>query len=43
MHFSLETVNCLGRCALGPVIEIDGETHAGASPDKVMETLKKYE
>ncbi len=23
--FSLETVNCLGCCALGPVIEIDGQ------------------
>jgi NADH-quinone oxidoreductase subunit E len=23
--FSLETVNCLGCCALGPVIEIDGK------------------
>lgn len=43
MHFSLEAVNCLGRCALGPVMEIDGETHAGISPDKATETLKKYE
>jgi NADH-quinone oxidoreductase subunit E len=25
LNFSLETVNCLGCCALGPVIEIDGQ------------------
>ena len=24
-NFSLETVNCLGCCALGPVVEIDGQ------------------
>ena len=27
LKFSLETVNCLGCCALGPVMEIDGKTH----------------
>jgi len=26
LKFSLETVNCLGCCALGPVMEIDGKT-----------------
>jgi NADH-quinone oxidoreductase subunit E len=25
--FTLETVNCLGCCALGPVVEIDGQYH----------------
>ena len=27
MKFTLETVNCLGCCALGPVIVGDGEAH----------------
>ena len=26
-QFTLETVNCLGCCALGPVIVVDGEYH----------------
>ena len=26
LKFSLETVNCVGCCALGPVIEVDGKT-----------------
>jgi NADH-quinone oxidoreductase subunit E len=41
--FSLETVNCLGRCALGPVIEIDGKTLGKMSPAETAEALKKYE
>ncbi len=27
LKFSLETVNCLGCCALGPVMEVDGRPH----------------
>ena len=37
--FSLETVNCLGCCALGPVIEIDGKYHGklnSAELDKIL-------
>lgn len=29
--FTLETVNCLGACALGPVVIIDGEYHEQVS------------
>ncbi len=29
--FSLETVNCLGACALGPVVVIDGRYHSKVS------------
>src|SRR3990170_1007253 len=43
MKFSLDTVNCLGCCALGPVIEID-EQHLGkVAPAKTAELLKNYE
>ena len=42
LNFSLETVNCLGCCALGPVVEIDGKVHGRMSPASVAEELKKY-
>jgi len=43
MKFSLETVNCLGCCALGPVMEIDGKTHGKMAPAKTADVLKNYE
>jgi NADH-quinone oxidoreductase subunit E len=41
--FSLETVNCLGCCALGPVMAIDGKTHGKMAPDKIADVLKRYD
>ncbi len=41
-NFTLETVNCLGVCAAGPVVAIDGEYFGKMSPAKVEETLKKF-
>ena len=43
LKFSLETVNCLGCCALGPVVEIDGKTHGKMVPAEAAEVLKNYE
>ena len=43
LKFSLETVNCLGCCALGPVMEVDGKVHGKMSPVKTAEVLKIYE
>lgn len=43
LKFSLETVNCLGCCALGPVMEIDGKTHGKLSPADAAVVLKGYE
>jgi len=43
LRFSLETVNCLGCCALGPVIEVDGKHHGKVAPAEVGDVLKKYE
>jgi len=40
--FSLESGNCLGCCALGPEIIIDGQHHGRISPDKVQDLLKNY-
>ena len=41
-RFSLETVNCLGCCALGPVMEVNGETHGNLSSSNTAEILDKY-
>jgi NADH-quinone oxidoreductase subunit E len=41
-NFTLETVNCLGVCASGPVLAIDGEYFGGMSPGKVAGSLKKF-
>ncbi len=43
MKFSLETVNCLGCCALGPVMEIDGKTHGKLSRAETEDVLKNYD
>jgi len=43
MKFSLETVNCLGCCALGPVMEVDGKHHGKLAPARAGEVLRNYE
>ena len=43
LKYSLETVNCLGCCALGPVMEINGKTHGKLSTTETTDILKKYE
>jgi len=43
LKYSLETVNCLGCCALGPVMEVDGKVHGKVLPGKAGEVLNKYE
>ena len=40
--FRLETVNCLGACALGPLIVIDGNYHGNITPDKIRKVLEQY-
>ena len=43
LKFSLDTVNCLGCCALGPVMEIDGKTHGKMAPGETEDILKNYD
>jgi NADH-quinone oxidoreductase subunit E len=43
LKFSLETVNCLGCCALGPVMVVDGEYHGKMAPAKTEDVLKNYD
>lgn len=41
-EWSLESVACLGCCAIGPVVVVDGDYHAHTSIRKVPNILKKY-
>ncbi len=43
MKFTLETVNCLGCCALGPVVVVDGKYDSQMNPDKLDRVLRRYE
>ncbi|MCD6134176.1 MAG: NADH-quinone oxidoreductase subunit NuoE [Candidatus Omnitrophica bacterium] len=40
--FSLETVNCLGACALGPVVVVDQEYHGDMTPGQVDKLMENY-
>ena len=39
MEYTLETVNCLGACALGPIVVVDGEYHEQITPRKVKKVF----
>jgi len=41
-EFTLETVNCLGACALGPIVVVDGEYYGEMTVRKVDPILEKY-
>ena len=43
LKFTLETVNCLGCCALGPVVVIDGKYEGKMDSAKLDRVLKRYE
>jgi NADH-quinone oxidoreductase subunit E len=38
-EFTLETVNCLGACALGPVVVVDGHYYSNVNTTKVKSIL----
>jgi len=40
--FTIETVNCLGACALGPIIVIDGDYYGQMKIRKVDKLIKKF-
>ena len=42
MQFTLETVRCLGACALGPVMEINGEYYGQLTTKKADKVLNDY-
>ena len=41
--FSLDTVNCLGACAAGPIVVVNGEYHNEMSSLKSEKLLKQYQ
>ncbi len=41
MEHTVEQVNCVGACALGPVIIYDGEYHGSMTPEKTLKLFKK--
>ena len=43
MKFSLQTVGCVGCCALGPVMVIDGEYHGKMAPAASEDVWKTYD
>ena len=43
LRFSLDTVSCVGCCALGPVMVVDEDYHGKMEPAKAEDVLKNYE
>lgn len=43
MQVTLETVNCVGACALGPVVVVDGESKGKLNPQRAERLLKQIE
>jgi NADH-quinone oxidoreductase subunit E len=42
LKFSLESVNCIGSCALGPMVTIDKDYHGQVTPESIVPVLKQY-
>jgi NADH:ubiquinone oxidoreductase subunit E len=43
LKFTLESVRCLGCCALGPVITVNEKSHGGLDRKKALKILQQYE
>ncbi len=43
LKYTLETVNCVGACALGPIVVADGEYSGQMKTDKVRPLLENYD
>jgi NADH-quinone oxidoreductase subunit E len=41
MRFSLKSVTCMGRCAQGPVMTVDGDQYGKMAPAEAEAVLKK--
>ncbi len=41
LGFTLETVNCVGACAMAPVVVVNEEYHRNVTPIEVPELLKR--
>lgn len=43
LKFTVKRVNCIGCCALGPVMTVDRDYHGKLTPDRVKAILRGYE
>jgi len=43
LKYTLETVNCLGACALGPIVVVDGKYHGQMNIGKTKTLLEKLQ
>lgn len=43
LKFTLETVNCLGCCAIGPIVVVNGEYYGEMSANKALQLIKSIE
>jgi NADH:ubiquinone oxidoreductase subunit E len=41
LQFTLEEVNCVGACALGPLVIIDGEYNGNMTPHRLSKLVEK--
>jgi len=39
LEFTIEAVNCVGACAMAPVVVVDGQYHGNVKPDEVNKIL----
>lgn len=42
LKFTLETVNCVGACALGPMVMVGEDYHGEMTPEGIAAVLKEY-
>ena len=43
MEYTLETVNCVGACALGPVVVVDGQAKGKLNPQRAERLLRQMQ
>ncbi|MFH1538719.1 MAG: NAD(P)H-dependent oxidoreductase subunit E [bacterium] len=41
-EYSLESIRCMGACALAPVVRVDGDVYRRVMPKKVKSILRNY-
>ena len=42
LKFTLETVNCIGSCALGPMVTVGADYHGQVAPETIGSVLAQY-